>query len=118
MIRLIPRINICGNTTPASLGAAEDLVTTTDAGNYQLVIHENNRVAGEELEIEEQVRDDASGTYRTLEVYQSGSLAPAKPATCLRPVCVPASNWGYKVRIKQTGGTLRAYRWVLMRLDA
>lgn len=102
-----------GNVTPASLGVEETLVAFPAAGAYELHVNDSNRVSGETLDIR---LKEAILEADTPESLAAGTYTgtPADPKIkVIGPVACPR---GVTATIKQTAGTLRAYKWSLVRV--
>lgn len=108
-------MNIKSNgSQTATLTTEHTLLDTPDIGCYALQVDANALVNGETLELVIYAKAASGGTYRVAfrRVYQN---------VLDQPLCQSFhvyGAYGAKFTLKQTGGTGRAFPWVIVQLDA
>ncbi len=102
-----------GTVTPTTLGTEQALAAAdTTSGTYVLVVDTVNVVNGEIVDLRIAGIVLAAGTERT--IYRvSYQHLQGEPIKYSPPV---PSDVSIRTYITQTGGTLRAYPWKLLRL--
>lgn len=100
----------------ATINTEHTLATVTDAGIYVLRVDLANLAAGDVLELRLYAKArDATDSERLM---YSASYGPILPAHLLTD-SVPVVSAGYfKVTLKQTAGTGRAWPWVVLSTGA
>lgn len=96
----------------ATVTTEHTLATITDAGIYQLMVDCNAMVGGatpDTLELRIYGKCRSGDTERLMDVHRLIG-AQSSPLFACKPVISPHS---YKVTLKQTAGTGRAYPWAV-----
>lgn len=97
----------------ATLGTEHTLATITAAGVYQLAVDMNAMLNGETLELKIYGKARTTDTERLMWSGVFVNAQTGAPLPLLPPLVSPHS---YRVTLKQTGGTGRAYPWAVYQL--
>ena len=97
-----------GNQT-ATLTTEHTLLDTTDAGVYQGFIDLTNLANGDTLEVRVYVKANSSATLSVVFAVSLKDAPTADALVLVTPPLMSAVEW--KMTIKQTAGTGRAFQW-------
>lgn len=100
-----------GTATISTLGSWQNISTPAWPGIYTLVLDTSNLQAGETLDVDLQIKVVSADPVKTAFSFTYSGVQTAEPVKVHVPVAAPFTA---NFRIKQTGGTARAFPWTVM----